>query len=187
MTKENQSNPEELTRETLFHFLAAFIEENKLQVSHVAKAIGCSEASLSRIASKKTLPSDEMVKQSGILFAIGFDKYSTLTDAEKEQISEKIGAVGGGVVGFGSISGAVAVLGTGGLSGPGIVSGLAALGQVVGGGMLAGISVAAAIPIAVGAVGYGVVKSIKWYLTKTKNDEVAYDSRWEQPLEVEES
>ena len=121
MTKENQSNPEELTRETLFHFLAAFIEENKLQVSHVAKAIGCSEASLNRIILKKTLPSDEMLKQSGIIFAVGFDKYVTLTDAENEQISEKIYAVGG-------VVGTVAAI----------------VGSIGGGAMVAGIAVAAA-------------------------------------------
>ena len=121
MTKENQNNPEEITRERLFHFLAAFIEENKLQVSHVAKAIGCSEASLNRIILKKTLPSDEMLKQSGIIFAVGFDKYVTLTDAENEQISEKIYAVGG-------VVGTVAAI----------------VGSIGGGAMVAGIAVAAA-------------------------------------------
>ena len=172
MTKENQSNPEEITRETLFHFLAAFIEENKLQVSHVAKAIGCSEASLSRIILRKTLPSDEMMKQSGILFSIGFDKYATLTDAEKEQISEKIGAFGGGVLGFGAISGAVNVMGTtAGLVAPGVPA-LYVLGTLVGGGMLAGIAVAVATPIAAGAVGYGIVKSVKWFYTDNENDEI---------------
>jgi len=42
--------------------LAAFIEENDLNVRQVAKVIGCSEATLVRILAARSLPSDEMMK-----------------------------------------------------------------------------------------------------------------------------
>lgn len=72
-------------------------------------------------------------------------------------IPEILGAVVGGGAGVGV--GVVAVYGAGvtGLSAVGITSGLATLGSVVGGGMLAGVFVAGA-PMAVLAVtGYGLL------------------------------
>lgn len=138
--------------------LAAFIEENDLNTRKVAKAIGCSEATLARILAATTLPTDEMLKQVGLMIEMGFDTYQKLSASQKEKLSEKLGTVGGGVLGVGSITATVGSLGAvGGLSAAGITTGLAALGKVVGGGMIAGVSVAAAIPIVAGALGYGII------------------------------
>lgn len=62
------------------------------------------------------------------------------------------GAVGGGT-GLGGGLAAVYFAGILGFSGPGIVTGLAAIGAVVGGGMLAGIAIVAAAPVALGVGG----------------------------------
>jgi transcriptional regulator with XRE-family HTH domain len=86
----------ELNRDNFAPMLNAFLKENALSQRRVATTIGCSEPTLNRLLSRETLPSDEMLKQSGVLIDIGFTRYSKLSKAEKEKISEAIGAVGGG-------------------------------------------------------------------------------------------
>ena len=73
-------------------------------------------------------------------------------DAEVRDGSEGIGAVVGGGVGAAGSFAALYGLGVVGLSGPGIMSGLAAAGALIGGGAAAGVGVLAA-PVAVLAVG----------------------------------
>lgn len=78
------------------------------------------------------------------------------------KVDEKVvGAVGGasgilGSVGSVSLAGSVA-----GLSASGVTSGLAAIGGFVGGGMVAGLVVTAAAPLAIGAGSYGIAKWLK--------------------------
>lgn len=74
-----------------------------------------------------------------------------------EVLGAALGAGTGGVISFAAIY----ALGTVGLSGVGIMSGLATLGAIVGGGAAAGIFVAAA-PVAILAVaGYAVFSNAK--------------------------
>jgi hypothetical protein len=170
----------QFTRDNSRVFLAAFIEENDLNVRQVSKAIGCSEATLIRILAARSLPSDEMIKQIGIVIELGFDSYSKLSNAQKEHISESIGTIGAGILGFGSITAAISSLGTvSGLSATGITSGLAALGNVVRGGMAAGVIVAAAIPIAAGAAGYAIIKGVKHLANEWQLNVTDIDERWE--------
>ena len=67
------------------------------------------------------------------------------------------------VVGLGIVVGTVSVAGTvAGLSGPGIASGLAAIGHMVGGGMAAGVTVAAIFPALLAAlVGYAGYRLVR--------------------------
>ncbi len=175
-----------ISRENFVDLLGVFIEENKLSTKKVAKAIGCSEMTLTRLILGKTLPTDEMLKQTGLMMGIGFKKYSKLSEAEKEKISEMMGTVGGGVVGFASITAAISVLGTtAGLSAAGITSGLAALGAVAGGGMVAGVTVAAAIPIATGVAGYGLIKLIKGGAGELQVNMKNINKKWEMTIEEE--
>lgn len=170
----------QLTQDNSRILLAAFIEENDLTVRQVSKAIGCSEETLFRILAARSLPSDEMIKQIGIMIELGFVSYSNLLKAQKEHISESIGAVGGGILGFGSITAAVSSLGAvSGLSAAGITSGLSALGAVVSGGMVAGIMVAAAIPIAAGAAGYAIIKGVKYLASEWQLNVTDIDEHWE--------
>jgi len=173
----------QITRENCRLLLAAFIEENDLNVRRIAKVIGCSEATLVRILAARSLPSDEMMKQVGILIELGFDSYSKLSNAQKEHISEALGIVGGGFIGFGSINAAIGSLGlVSGLSAAGMTSGLAALGAVVSGGMFAGVMVAAAIPIAAGATGYAIIKGVKYLANERHLNVTELDERWEIPI-----
>jgi len=157
------------------------MEKQKIDAPTIARLVGCSFPTLGRILAGKTRPTDEFIKQVGILLAIGLKKYQKLTKSEKEKISEKMGAVGGGVLGFGSISAAVSASGAvAGLSAAGITSGLAAIGAIVGGGMAAGVAVAAAIPLAVGAAGYAVIKGVKYFFSESELKNEKINPRWEQ-------
>lgn len=166
------------------NILAAFMEKNNLAVEAVAKSIGCSEISLARILAGKTWPTDETLKQGAILIAVGFDAYNKLKKAEKEKISTAMGSIGGGTLGFGTITAVISTLGIPGLSSIGITSGLAALGGIIGGGMMAGVLATACIPIAAGAAGYLVVKTVKKYFGNMKDDSGDFDKKWERPVEV---
>ena len=122
------STPNEITPENCRQFLAAYMDENKIGSPRISEAIGYSHATLARILAGTSKPTVEFIKQVGILIEIGYYKYKKLFDAEKKTISEKIGTISGGVVGFGSITAAIGVSdAVAGLSAAGITSGLAAL------------------------------------------------------------
>lgn len=177
----------QITRDNCRLLLAAFIKENDLDVRQVAKVIGCSEATLVRILATHSLPSDEMMKQVGIIIELGFVSYSKLTNAQKERITETIGTVGGGILGFGSISAAISSLGAvSGLSAAGIASGLSTFGAIIGGGMVAGVVVVAALPIAAGATGYGIIKGVKYLANEWQLNVTEFDERWEISIPPED-
>ncbi len=129
----------QITCENCCIFLDIFLRENKLKKSQVASAITCSVATINRILTEETLPTERMLKQVAIMIELGFPTYVKLSKSQKEKISEMIGTVGGGVLGFSSISTAISTLGVTGLSASGVTSGLATLGSIMGGGMVAGL------------------------------------------------
>lgn len=69
---------------------------------------------------------------------------------------------GGGTAVF-----AVSSVGIAGLSGPGIMTGLAGLGAVVGGGAAAGLFVTAGIAL---GTGVGVYKGLSWIRNRLRGD-----------------
>lgn len=104
------------------------------------------------------------------MISIGFDKYKKLSNSEKEKIPENIGTIGGGLLGFGSITAAISASG---------IVGLSAIGAIVGGGMVAGVISVAFIPILAGAVGYKMVKGIKNLISNKKLSNDKLDDYWE--------
>lgn len=169
---------QEFPRESFGVILRAFIEENGLTRRRAAKAIGCPVATIDRLLEGITLPTDEMIQQVGLMIELGFDRYATLSAAEKERMTEKASAVVGGVLGLTWISSAVSAAGSvTGLSAAGISSGLAWWG--FGGGMIAGIGVLAVVPLGVGVAGYGVAKGIKYGVGEWKLRATDVDPRWE--------
>jgi hypothetical protein len=171
---------DQFDRGTFRLLLAAFIEEGDLTVRGVAKAIGCSEATLARILAGKTLPSDALMREGGVLFELGIERYSKLTASERSAIMEGLGAAGGGTIGFAVIGTAVESAGVVvGASAAGISSGLAYLGGIVGGGMLAGVGVAAAIPLACGAAGFALIKGVRYLFSEAQLRSQELDARWE--------
>jgi DNA-binding XRE family transcriptional regulator len=125
----------------------------------LAEVLGCSEATISRIETKKTFATNDFINKLRGLSTVGYYKFSKMTEAEKGVIGEAVGSAGGVATGVGASIAAVSAAGSvGGLSAAGITSGLAAIG---GGTMLGGIATVAAIPVAVGLAGWGLVKGIK--------------------------
>jgi len=169
---------EEITPDNCKDYLVTFIKDNKLHLRQVAKAIECSEATLFRIINKRSLPSDEMIKQVGIMKTIGFSRYEKLTSAQKEKISEKIGALSAGILGFATINTAINFLGISGLSVAGITTGLAALS----GTLIAGVTVAVAIALARRALGRGAVKAFKHRKSEKALNATEIDKKWEIPI-----
>lgn len=170
---------ENIKSENYSEYLNSWITKNKIKLSKIAKAINCSVPTLNRLIKKQSYPSDEMIKQTGIMMTIGFPKFSKMSDAEKEQFSEKLGSISGAGLGFASVSAVVGGLGTAGLSGAGIMSGLAAAGGIIGGGAVVGIAVVAAVPILTGIAGYGIVKGVKHYTYDYKSKIEKIDAKWE--------
>ena len=178
-TEEKITNGEvkEITHENCRLLLAGYMEKEEISAPRISKAIGCSHATIARILAGITKPTLNFMKQVGILIELGFKTYKKLSESEKEDISEKIGAVGGGVLGFGAITAAVSVSGTvAGLGAAGITSGLAAIGA---GGMLGGVLTLAAVPLAATAVGYGIIKGIKYLIAEDDLNSEKIDLKWE--------
>lgn len=143
----------------------------------LARIIGVSESTLRRLEGGDTLPTDEFINRLQALHAIGSAKYAKLSAAEKEKVSEIVGAAGGSVAGVGGSIAAIGAAGAvSGFSAAGITSGLAAIG---GGAMLTGIGVVAAIPVATGLAGYGLVKGIKKICEANNLSSEEVHGKWE--------
>lgn len=169
-----------LSREYFKDALEEFIKKEKLCINDVASAIYCPRSSVERILMGVSLPSDAMMKQGGLMIYLGIEDYSKLSDAQKEDLAEQIGAIGGGVIGFGAIGAAVGAMGVvGGVGAAGIAAGLGAMGGIVGGGMAAGIAVAAGIPVALGAAGFGAAKVTKHFIKESYLGSNDFDPKWE--------
>lgn len=166
---------EEFSRENFSQRLHEFLRKENISVRQIAKAIGCSEATIYRLLDGYTHASNEMLNQANLMFCFGFKQYSKLSDAKKKKILELAGGVSGGVVGFGAIAFAINTMGLAGLSAAGITSGLAAIG----GTMMGGVMVAAVAPVAVGAIGYAGIRGLKLLVENQKLKEVDIDPVWE--------
>jgi ribosome-binding protein aMBF1 (putative translation factor) len=149
----------------------------KISKREFAQVVGVSEATIRRLEAHVTVATDEFMSRIAAICVIGISKFGKLKEAEKEKVSEAIGTTGGIIAGVGGALGAVSVAGSvAGLSAAGMTSGLAALG---GGAMLTGIGVVAAIPVAAGLAGYGLVRGIKKICEANKMNCVEIDGKWE--------
>jgi hypothetical protein len=165
-----------INRESFSEFLSTFLKENSLRPRRFAEAIGCSEPTVHRLLQGQTLPSGEMVKQAELMSYLGFETYCTLSKAQRKNLSDKVGSVGGGAFGVASIPFLISSAGTvSGLSAAGITSGLAAIG----GTMIGGAVVVAALPLAVGIAGIATVHGITSVATNKSLKKTEIDKRWE--------
>jgi hypothetical protein len=168
---------EEVTKENCGAKLTLVQELIPMSRRSCAKMLGVSEATLRRIESGHSLPTEDFMNRLRALCVIGRARFEAMSDGQKEKVSETVGASGGVITGVGGAMGAISVLGAvSGLSAAGITSGLAAIG---GGTMLAGIAVVAAIPVATGLAGFGLVKGIKAICEANKLSSTEVDGRWE--------
>ncbi|SMO77053.1 helix-turn-helix domain-containing protein [Ruegeria faecimaris] len=152
-------------------------EVSGLSRRELAEVLECSESTIYRLETKKSAATPEFMNLLKALVIIGRHKFSQLTDSERETLLDTLGAVGGTASGIAGSVAAVSVAGSvSGLSAAGITSGLAAIG---GGTMLGGIGLVAAIPVAAGLAGYGLVKGIKSICDANGLDCVEVDGRYE--------
>ena len=115
------------------------------------------------------------------MFCLGFDEYSRLSKKKVESITEKMGGAASASFGAVAVKAIISSLGaSSGLSAAGIMSGLRVLGTLVGGGAAAGISVAAAIPVAAGIAGWGIIKLLKLGVSKWDRFKNRLDERFER-------
>ncbi len=164
----------EFNRESFSEFLSIFLQENGLQPRRFAEVIGCSEATVDRLLQKRTLPSDNMVNRARVVFQFDFEAYSKLSKTQQKVLCDQVGAAVGGSLGIAAIPFIISALGSG-LSADGITSGLAALG----GTMIGGIVVAAAIPVSVGMAGMAIGHGMRFVSTSQSRKRVDMDKRWE--------
>lgn len=156
-------------------------EVSGLSRRDLAEALGCSESTIVRIETKKTLPTEDFTNRLRALTIIGHHKFKQLSEAEQATLKDVFTATGGGLGGMtagvaGSIAAVSASGSVAGLSAAGITSGLAAIG---GGTLLGGVGVIAAIPAAVGLAGYGLVKGIQSICNANSLDIKEVDGRYE--------
>lgn len=167
--------------ESLRFYLGQFVLHYSLEPQKVAEKLNWSTSVWNRLISGKTRPTEKSMKQCFLMFCMGFEDYSRLSKKEVESITEKMGAVT--AAGFGTVAVKAIISSVGaasGLSAAGIMSGLRVLGSFVGGGAAAGISVVAAIPVATGLAGWGIIKIIKWRFSKIDRFKNKLDLRFER-------
>jgi DNA-binding XRE family transcriptional regulator len=182
--EQRDAMEEPITLENCGQKLRLLRDVSGISRRELAQIIGTSETTISRLETKKTTPTQEFMNRLRALVVIGFYKFKDMSEAEKETLSEAVGAAGGVVAGVGGAFAAVSASGAvAGLSVTGITSGLAALG----GSMLGGLAVVAVIPVAVGLGGYGLVKGIKAICDANRLSCTDIDGRYEiKPEEPEE-
>ena len=142
----------EVDRESVGPMLKKVRVEAGVSRRDIAQKLGCSISTIARLETGKTMATDEMINRLKALTLLGEHHRAA------EGVGEALGATGGVVAGIGGATTAVSAAGIPGLSAAGMTSGLAALGL---GSMATGIGVVAAIPVALGLAGYGVVKGLK--------------------------
>jgi len=167
---------EPITQENCGKKLRLVREVSGLSRRELAQVIGVAESTIYRLETEKTQPTVDFMLRLSALVAIGHARFTQMSEKEKERISEYIGATGGVAAGVGGAIGAISASGVvAGLSAAGITSGLAALG----GTMLGGIAVVAAVPVAAGFAGYGLVKGIKAICEANRLDCKEVHGHWE--------
>ena len=168
---------EEVTKKNCGEKLKLVREISGISRTELAQKIGLSEATIRRLENGDSEPTENFMNRIRALCVIGIAKFGKLSESEKEKVSESLGAVGGVIASIGGSIGAISASGAvAGLSAAGMTSGLAALGA---GSMLIGIGVVAAIPVATGLAGYGLVKGLKKICEANKLKAKEVDGKWE--------
>lgn len=156
--EQKQAFTEEISQDNCYSKLILIRDELNMTKRDLAKVIGCSESTISRIESKKTKPTKDFMIRLQCLVLIGYSKYSSLSEKDKKTLNEYLAAAGGALSGTAGAIGLIATSGgIAGLSAAGVLSGLSAIG----GTAAAGLGIVASIPVAAGLAGFGIVKGIK--------------------------
>lgn len=177
---------DKVTRGNYNELMVIFLQDSKVSLRQVAKAIGCTEITLNRLIAKITVPSDEMLRQTGIMLELGYKSYAKLAEYERKNIMESIGIFGGVALGFGMMTGFITDLTYGGVSSESLISGLEELGALFGSDILIGMGIAVSVIALTGITGYGIAKALKTGITNAKSNKNRIDERWEMAVSISE-
>jgi transcriptional regulator with XRE-family HTH domain len=171
---------EEVTKENCGEKLRKIRAITGMSRRDLAERLGCSIATIARIESRnentKSEPTNAFMDTLRALCIIGHERYSNMSEEERNKVLEYSTAGGGAGGGLGAAIASVSVAGSvPGLSAAGIASGLAAIG----GSLLGGLAVVAALPVAGGALGFGVARAIKKLVKANKLYTKTLDNRFE--------
>ncbi len=175
--EEKDRMTEEVTEENCGKKLKLVRQISGMTQRDLAAVLGVSESTVKRLESGSTKPTKEFMLMLAALCIIGKEKYSKMSKAEKEKMSEILASGGSATTGIGASIAAISASGAvTGLSAAGITSGLAAIG---GGTMLGGIAVVASVPLVAGIAGYGLVKAVKRICETNRLNCKEVDGRYE--------
>ena len=164
---------EKISKQELMLKLNDFLGKHSLNKYDFAKSVGMTEERLSAIMVNANLLSEQEYAEIVIALAVienkGWPYWAAMSREEKSEMAAKFIAAGGSTMTVGGMIAAISALGVPGLSAAGIASGLAAIGALVGGGMVAGIAICATAPLVVGATLYGICKKGKKSIIYLKN------------------
>ncbi len=167
---------ESITAENCGEKLKLIREAMLMTRRELAAVIGCSEATISRIESKKTKPTKDFMNRLLALVFIGHSKFKSLSAKERDSLLEYISATGGAGAGVSAALAAISSSGSiAGLSAVGVTSGLSAIGGTV----LGGAALVASIPVAAGLASFGIAKGIKAICESNKLNCKEVDGRFE--------
>ncbi len=182
--KQQEAMLEPITQENCGVKLRLIRDVSGMSRKDLAIVIGVAESTIYRLESGNTLPTMDFMLRLSALVAIGYARFSNMSESEKKKLAEYINVCGGVKSGIGGAIGAIAASGVEiGLSAAGISSGVAALGGVV----LGSCALVASIPLSAGFAGYGLAKGIKAICDANRLNCKEVDGHWELTPENRDS
>ena len=164
---------EQIKKEELGYRLKWFLTEHSLDAIAFAKSVGIQTDRLNKLLASEQMSNEKEYSEVIIAMAIievkGFDYYKSMSQEDKSELACKFIAAGGSTMTVGGMIAVISAAGVPGLSAAGIASGLAAIGALVGGGMVAGIALCSAAPLVVGGTLYAICKKGKQPIVFIKN------------------
>lgn len=159
-----------INKEELALQIKLFLEKHSLDSRLFAKSVRISNDKMNEILKGERLATEEeyaeIVIAMTIIEAKGWDYWLSMSREEKNELSAKFIAAGGSTMTVGGMIAVISAYGVPGLSAAGIASGLATIGALVGGGMVAGIAVCSTAPLVVGGTLYAACKYGKKLIKK---------------------
>lgn len=158
------------------------VHQLTLRIRQVAESLECSLPTFNRLISGMSKPTEKAIKETEKMMKLteisNFEDYSKIPASERQKVVEKINSDGPTAAGGAAATMAVVSV-AGGVSAAAISSTLATIGSAIGGGMLSGIAVLAAVPLAIGTAAVGVDHLVNHVSHERRLNSTEIDSDWE--------
>ncbi len=164
---------ENITKDNCGEKLKLIRDSSMMTKRDLAKVIGTSETTISRLEAGKTKPTADFMNRLLALVLIGHSNFKALTEKEKNNLIEYIAAAG--ATGIAAAIASLSSKGIRGLSAATVSYGVTAIGASV----LGRTALIAAIPLSAGLVSYGLIKGIKSICEANKLNCTEIDDKYE--------